>query len=146
MTKNRLAGFYRTMQRYGIHVPDEYVRASAYRDAEGAARITGELLDYPKPPTCILYSDDYAAMGGINEIRERGLRIPDDISVAGYDGINIAQVLEPRLTTLCQDTERIGRLAAEKLIDLIENPKTAVVDKYMVDGVLFRGASVRKLA
>ena len=145
VTKNRMAGFYRTLQRYGIQIPDEYVRQGSYRDAEAAARLTGELLDYPTPPTCILYSDDYAAMGGINEIRERGLRIPDDISVAGYDGINIARILEPKLTTLCQDTERIGRLAADKLIELIENPRTAVVDKYMVEGILYRGGSVKKL-
>ncbi len=80
-------------------------------------------------------------MGGINEIRERGLRIPEDISVAGYDGINIAQVLEPKLTTLCQDTAAIGRIAAERLIELIEHPKTTVIEKYTVDGTLFKGAS-----
>lgn len=97
------------------------------------------------PPTCILYPDDYAAMGGINEIRERGLRIPEDISVAGYDGINIAQVLEPKLTTLCQDTAAIGKIAAERLIELIEHPKTTVIEKYTVDGTLFKGASVKTL-
>ena len=105
----------------------------------------GELLDLKDPPTCILYPDDYAAMGGINEIRERGLRIPEDISVAGYDGINIAQVLEPKLTTLCQDTAAIGRIAAERLIELIEHPKTTVIEKYTVDGTLFKGASVKTL-
>ena len=84
-------------------------------------------------------------MGGINEIRERGLRIPEDISVAGYDGINIAQVLEPKLTTLCQDTAAIGRIAAERLIELIEHPKTTVIEKYTVDGTLFKGASVKTL-
>mgnify|MGYP000196519257 CR=1 FL=1 len=75
------------MQRLGIEEPDEYVKPSFYRDADLAGERTGELLDLKDPPTCILYPDDYAAMGGINEIRERGLRIPEDISVAGYDGI-----------------------------------------------------------
>ena len=128
---------YRTLQRLGIEEPDEYVKPSFYRDADLAGERTGELLDLKDPPTCILYPDDYAALGGINEIRERGLRIPEDISVAGYDGINIAQVLEPRLTTLCQDT------AAERLIELIEHPKTTVIEKYTVDGTLFKGASVK---
>ena len=103
------------------------------------------MLDLPNPPTCILYPDDYAAIGGINEIRERGLRIPEDISIAGYDGITIAKILEPKLTTLCQDTVAIGRIAAEKLIDLIENPKTTMIDKFTVDGTLFKGASVKQL-
>ena len=124
-------------------IPNEYVRPSFYRDADLAGERTGELLDLKDPPTCILYPDDYAALGGINEIRERGLRIPEDISVAGYDGINIAQVLEPRLTTLCQDTAAIGRIAAERLIELIEHPKTTVIEKYTVDGTLFKGASVK---
>ena len=145
VTKNRLGSFYRTLQRLGIEEQDEYVKPSFYRDADLAGERTGELLDLKDPPTCILYPDDYAAMGGINEIRERGLRIPEDISVAGYDGINIAQVLEPKLTTLCQDTAAIGRIAAERLIELIEHPKTTVIEKYTVDGTLFKGASVKTL-
>ena len=143
LTKNRRGSYYSTLQRLGIEEPDEYVRPSFYRDADLAGERTGELLDLKDPPTCILYPDDYAALGGINEIRERGLRIPEDISVAGYDGINIAQVLEPRLTTLCQDTAAIGRIAAERLIELIEHPKTTVIEKYTVDGTLFKGASVK---
>jgi LacI family transcriptional regulator/LacI family purine nucleotide synthesis repressor len=63
----------------------------------------------------------------------------------GFDGIMAARILEPKLTTLCQDTMAIGRIAAEKLIDLIENPKTALIDKFTVDGTLFKGASVKSL-
>ena len=145
VTRMRLSGFYRTLQRLGVEIPDAYVKECPYRDADSAARVTGELLDLPNPPTCILYPDDYAAIGGINEIRERGLRIPEDISIAGYDGITIAKILEPKLTTLCQDTVAIGRIAAEKLIDLIENPKTTLIDRFTVDGTLFKGASVKRL-
>ena len=145
VTRVRLASFHRTLQRMGVDTPDEYIKESPYRDADSAAKATGELLDLPNPPTCILYPDDYAAIGGINEIRERGLRIPEDISIAGYDGITIAKILDPKLTTLCQDTVAIGRIAAEKLIDLIENPKTTLVDRFTVDGTLFKGASVQQL-
>ena len=133
VTRNRLGSFYRTLQKKRIDIPDEYMPVIPYRDAEAAAIATSELLDLKDPP-------------GINEIHERGLRIPDDISIAGYDGLTFARILEPRLTTLCQDTETIGRLAAQKLIDLIENPKTTIIDKFTVDGRLFPGASVRNLA
>lgn len=146
VTRNRLGSFYRTLQKNRIEVPDEYMQVIPYRDAESAAMATSQLLDLPDPPTCILYPDDFSALGGINEIHERGLRIPDDISIAGYDGLTFARILEPRLTTLCQDTEAIGRLAAQKLIDLIENPKTTIIDKFTVNGTLFPGASVRNLA
>ncbi|MDC7288465.1 LacI family transcriptional regulator [Blautia schinkii] len=145
VTRSRLSSFYRTLERLRLEIPDEYILQVPYRDADRAAQATGILLNLPKPPTCILYPDDYAALGGINEIRERGLRIPDDISIAGYDGITVARILEPKLTTLCQDTEAIGRIAAEKLIGLIENPKTTLIDKFTVEGTLFQGASVKEL-
>lgn len=145
VTRNRLGAFYRTLERYGIEPPDEYVRQAPYRDADQAALRTGELLDLPDPPTCILYPDDFAALGGINEIRERGLSIPENISIAGYDGINIARILEPKLTTICQDTAAIGRIAAEKLVELIEHPKTTLIEKITVDGTLFTGSSVKTL-
>ena len=145
VTGTRVASFYRTCQGLGVNVPDEYVRMAPYRDADQAARETAFLLNLPDPPTCILYPDDYSAFGGFNEIREKGLRVPDNISIAGYDGIMAARILEPKLTTICQDTEAIGRIAAERLIDLIENPRTAFVDKFMVDGTLFKGASVGQL-
>jgi LacI family transcriptional regulator/LacI family purine nucleotide synthesis repressor len=46
---------------------------------------------------------------------------------------------------MCQDTEAIGRLAAEKLIELIEYPKAAIIDRFTVDGILFKGGSVRDI-
>ena len=145
VTRARLTSFYRTTQSLGLEIPEEYIRTAPYRDADRAAEETGALLDLPDPPTCILYPDDYAAFGGFNEIRERGLKVPDHVSIAGYDGIMAARILEPKLTTLCQDTVAIGRIAAEKLIDLIENPKTALIDEFTVDGTLFIGASVKSL-
>ena len=109
-----------------------------------AAKATEELLDLPNPPTCIMYPDDYAAVGGMNVIKERGLRIPEDISVAGYDGIELVRMMDPKLTTLCQDTGKIGSTAAHKLINLIEHPKTTLIDKFSIDGVLFKGATVAR--
>ncbi|HJC24144.1 MAG TPA: LacI family transcriptional regulator [Candidatus Eisenbergiella merdavium] len=145
VTRNRLSGFYRTAQRLGLEVPDEYVLESDYRDTEGAAEATQKLLDLKKRPTCILYPDDFAALGGLSRIRENGLAVPQDISVAGYDGIRLARHASPKLTTLYQDTGLIGRYAAEKLIDLIENPKTALRDITVVEGRVLEGQTVRNL-
>lgn len=145
VTRARLTSFFRTTQGLGLDIPEEYIRTAPYRDADAAAEVTGELLNLPDPPTCIFYPDDYAAFGGFNEIRERGLRVPDNVSIVGYDGITATRILEPKLTTMCRDTEAIGRIAAEKLIELIENPRTALVDKFTVNGSLFKGASVRTL-
>ena len=145
VTQSRLSSFYRTLQEYGVTVPDEYVVASPYRDTVAAFETTNQLLDLPDPPTCIFFPDDFAAFGGINAIRQRGLRIPEDVSVVGYDGIEIARRISPILTTIVQDTDRIGSLAASKLIDLINNPKGTLIEQIVVDGKLEKGESVAKI-
>lgn len=146
VTTARLTSFYRTAQEYGIEIPDEYVLEAPYRDTRSAYERTLELLDLPERPTCIMYPDDFAAFGGIRAISERGLRIPEDISIAGYDGLRIGRHVTPRLTTLRQDTERIGRTAADRLVNMIENPKTTLIQHYMVTGVLYEGESVADIS
>lgn len=145
VTQSRLSSFYRTAEELGLTIPDSYILESAYRDTEGAGERTKELLTLKKPPTCILYPDDFSCFGGMNVIREQGLRIPQDISVAGYDGIQAGRHIEPQLTTLHQDTERIGELAGLKLISLIEKPKTTLVEQILVGGEVYEGRTVRKL-
>ncbi len=144
VTRSRLSSFYRTAEELGLDVPEEYVRQAAYRDTAGASEQTRFLLGLPMPPTCILYPDDFACFGGINVIREQGLRVPEDISVAGYDGIRLGRHVSPRLTTLRQDTERLGRCAAQELIGLIEHPKTSVPGIIQIEGSVYKGGSVGK--
>lgn len=145
VTQSRLASFYKTASELGITVPDEYIGVIAYRDASGAYAETERLLALKNKPTCILYPDDFSCFGGINAINEKGLRIPDDISVAGYDGIRIARHIEPQLTTVKQDTKMLGQKAAEKLISLIEHPKTTIAEQIIVAGEVVPGRSVADL-
>lgn len=145
VTRNRLGSFYRTMAANGLAVPDEYIKEAQYRDTVKVRALTHELLSLPVPPTCILYPDDFAALGGVNAIKERGLRIPEDISIAGYDGIRMTSVLDPRMTTISQNCVEIGRTAAEKLINLIENPRTALIEHILIKGQLVEGGSVKYL-
>ena len=145
VTQNRISSFYKTAKELGVEIPDEYIREAAYRDTKEAYKKTLELLDLPNPPTCILYPDDFASFGGINAIQARGLRIPEDISVAGYDGIRIARHIEPKLTTLRQDTQRIGYEAAKNLISLIEEPRSTLIQVIMIGGEVFEGHSVKDL-
>lgn len=145
VTQNRVGGFYKQLGEYGIEVPDEYVISGFYHDPNSTARHTKELLMLKDRPTCIIFPDDFACIGGINTIKEMGFRIPDDISVVGYDGILLSQVLEPKITTLKQDTKAMGRSAAEKLIALIENPKATIIERIVVEGTVLTGNSVLKI-
>lgn len=143
VTENRLTGFYRACEELGLEIPPEYIRECAYHDPDRCGRATRELLELPERPTCILFPDDYSYIGGLNVLNEAGLRIPEDISVAGYDGIHLAKVL--RLTTYSQDTKALGTTAAAQLIRLIEHPKTTLIDRTLIPGALLEGTSVKQL-
>lgn len=145
VTDSRIKSFYKTANEIGLEVDEDYIIEGMYRDTQNAEKLTARLLDMKERPTCIIYPDDLCAMGGRNVIRARGLRIPQDISIAGYDGINIAQQIEPQLTTIYQDTRMIGRVAAENLINQIERPKSSLIEHVIVEGNLIRGRSVGKV-
>ncbi len=143
VTRNRLVGFYRACEELGLEIPEEYIRECVYHDPDRCAQATRELLELPERPTCIIFPDDFSYIGGMNVLLEHGLRIPEDISVAGYDGIHLAKVMH--LTTYSQNAEQLGSTAAERLISLIEHPKTTLIDRIMVPGNLLEGRTIRDI-
>lgn len=145
VTQARLSSFYKTIEELGLEPQEEYIKEAYYRDTEMTAQVTNELLDLKNPPTCIMFPDDFASIGGINAIKSRGLSIPKDISVVGYDGISVTKYIDPLITTINQNTPQMGRTAAEKLIDLIEKPKTTLIEVIIIPGELAIGASVKTL-
>ncbi|NLZ83541.1 MAG: LacI family transcriptional regulator [Clostridiales bacterium] len=145
VTHNRVASFYKAMEQLNLDIPKDYVIEGIYHNPEDTAEKTRMLLNLKDRPTCILFPDDFAAIGGINVIKEYGLRIPEDISAAGYDGILLSQILDPKLTTLRQDTKSMGRYAAEKLIEAINNPKEAIIKRVVVPGNVMNGNSIMNI-
>ena len=121
VSKTRLRVFKEALANNGIEVRSAYIRESRFRDIRDVTRKTEELLNLPDPPTCILFPDDYAAIGGINVIHNRGLEVPKDISYCGYDGISLVGLWDPQLATVVQDTETMGVTAARELIRLMRN-------------------------
>ena len=81
------------------------------------------LLDQPDPPTAIFASNDVMAMGVMDAVRNRNLRIPEDISILGFDDIPQASHIHPALTTINQPLEKMGRVAAQMLVDLLHHPE-----------------------
>jgi DNA-binding LacI/PurR family transcriptional regulator len=125
VTRTRISQFNNTMAYHDLPVPQAYIKQGLY-DAIGLTRkLVLELLRLPERPTCILLPDDVAYLGAQEAAWEMNLRIPEDISFCGYDGIPLTQAMSPRLTTIRQSSEDIGRTAARRLIELIEAPETA---------------------
>ena len=145
VTEQRVTSFCKTLRDLGVEVPPEYLVLSAYHDIRATKAAVQHLLELPNRPTCIVMPDDYAALGGIEAIESAGLRIPEDISIAGYDGLQLSQTLKPQLTTLQQNTQQMGREAARRLIEQIENPLTTITESLTVEGKLLEGKSVQQI-
>ncbi|KGP92288.1 LacI family transcriptional regulator [Pontibacillus chungwhensis BH030062] len=118
--EQRKKGFYQAMKALNLEVPDEYVVNGDYFSIEGGARAMKSLLELEKRPTAVYAAGDSLAMGAINAINEQGLRVPEDLSVVGYDDIELAQYIHPALTTIRQQTDLIGQESAKLLLKQID--------------------------
>jgi DNA-binding LacI/PurR family transcriptional regulator len=143
VSRERLAGFYKACAELGIRVPVEYVREGHFHDPAGCTAFIRELLQMDEKPTCVLCPDDYSCLGALWLLESQGLRVPADISLVGYDGIRMSQMMTPRLTTYCQDTVQIAKEVFALIIDAIENPETHIPKQITVSGMLMEGETVR---
>lgn len=145
VTKKRMVGFYRALGEESITVPDSYIVSARYHDPEMAGEATRALMNLKDRPTAIMYPDDYAYMGGLMELERMGMSVPRDVSCVGYDGISLSGIMHPRLTTYFQDTDKLGRLSVDKLVESIERPKTCAPETINVEGRLIEGHSVGQI-
>jgi DNA-binding LacI/PurR family transcriptional regulator len=116
----RLAGYREALDEAGL-TPDPALIANAdnFHRADGA-RAMARLLDRPDPPDAVFAFNDLLALGAIRTLLERGLRVPQDVAVAGFDDIEDGRFSTPTLTTISPDTERIAQLAVDLLAERLE--------------------------
>lgn len=119
---DRLDGYRSALRTY--HIPDapELIYEGNFFQPDGYAGAQA-MLDLPEPPTAIFASNDVMAMGVMDAVRNRGLRVPDDVSIVGFDDIPQASLVRPALTTINQPLEKMGRVATQKLLDLLKHPE-----------------------
>ncbi|BCJ41120.1 LacI family transcriptional regulator [Actinoplanes ianthinogenes] len=115
----RLAGHTSALADVGV-LPDPALVRSAEPTVEFGHRAAAELLGLPDPPTALVGFNDKAAVGALAAAAERGLRVPADLSVTGFDDIDLAQATSPRLTTVRQPLLEMGRMAVGLLVRLLE--------------------------
>ncbi len=115
---DRLRGYRDALRERGLGFRDEYV---AYGDfyVESGGHAMARLLDLDEPPTAVVCASDLMALGAIRAVAERGLSVPRDVSIVGFDDIQLAGHVQPPLTTLRQDKARLGAEAGRALTRLI---------------------------
>ena len=119
----RFAGYCQALSRRGIRYAYQLVR-QGYFDFDSGKAAAAELLDLPQAPTAIIASNDDMAAGVLLEARQRGLSIPDDLSVVGFDDTPLATRLWPPLTTVRQPIKEVAETAARLLMDRLNGKAT----------------------
>jgi LacI family transcriptional regulator len=118
-SRARIDGYRSALEREGVEFDRALVRHGDFHH-DGGFRSGGELLDAPGRPTAIFAGNDQQALGVYEAARQRGLRIPQDLSVVGFDDLPVARWVSPPLTTVRQPLAEMGRAAAGMLGDLVD--------------------------
>ncbi|HEX6385334.1 MAG TPA: LacI family DNA-binding transcriptional regulator [Anaerolineae bacterium] len=119
VTEERLLGYRDALDAAGIAFDETLVRYGEYTPESGFSRMNS-LLDEARPwPTAVFVASDVVAFGAMAAIQQRGLKIPDDIALVGYDDVPLARFVNPPLTTVRLPASEQGRRAGELLLDLV---------------------------
>ncbi len=121
-SEERHAGYKQALAEAGIPYRAEYRRLAPY-GYESARQLIPSLLELPDPPTAIFAMSDMQAMGCLNALREAGLRVPEDISIIGYDDLEISEHIG--LSTVRQHLEATGNAAMSYLLDIMQGKQAA---------------------
>ena len=136
----RLAGHASALAEAGLLHPPELTRASEPTVRFGY-RAAGELLDLPQPPTALACFNDKTAVGALAAAAERGLRVPGDLSVTGFDDIDLAQATSPMLTTVRQPLAEMGRMAVSLLVRLLNGHQVDALHVELATDLIVRGST-----
>ncbi|WP_050602531.1 LacI family DNA-binding transcriptional regulator [Ruegeria sp. 6PALISEP08] len=115
----RITGIKDAMAENGLAPDDLFVVETTY-EIENGAEAFRDLMSYAPAPTAVLCGNDVLAVGAIRQAQEMGLRVPDDVSITGFDDIELARIVSPALTTVHVPHREMGQKAALELIHMIE--------------------------
>jgi DNA-binding LacI/PurR family transcriptional regulator len=116
----RREGYERALKAHGLEVLPHLIRTGSPKEPTGY-RLTGELLDLDERPAALFTGNNLLTVGALRAIHERGLQIPDDIALAGFDELDWMSLVKPGLTVVAQPTYEVGRTATELLLKRIED-------------------------
>ncbi len=139
VTLGRLSGYRTALESAGLSFNPAYVRESNFSMEQGYFQAKA-MLSLANPPTAIIAACDAQAIGIYRAIYERGYRVPEDISVIGFDDIPTSQWMAPPLTTIRQPLRHIGQVATERLFQLIEGKPLETPRVELISPLLIRAS------
>ncbi len=141
----RVEGYYATFKEFGLSHNPDWILNGDFRLQSGHACMS-QLLDMRERPTAVFVCNDMMAIGALNAVYNRGLRIPEDISLVGFDNIALASSVNPALTTIAQPIQQIASTVYDKLFSRIQDTDTeSPTERVILDPELIIRATTRAL-
>ncbi len=133
-----------TMKKLGLELRPEYQVSGEYFSKENGYNAMMKILELEDPPTALFCASDMLAIGAMQAIRQAGKSVPEDFSIIGYDGVDIGQLISPRLTTIRQDSVKMGKIAGSQILQMINDKhKRRITESITVDTYLINGETTR---
>ena len=117
----RVTGYRKALEQHNLKINEEYILRGDFQYQSGCQRMD-QLLEIEVPPTAVFACNDLMATGALCAAVEKGYRVPDDISIVGYDDVELASYTSPPLTTIRQPKYEMGVLAVRMLLENINEP------------------------
>jgi LacI family transcriptional regulator len=130
----RLDAFLGAAKEQGVPIAEDYIRIGNFRRQSGSEAMR-ELLELDSPPTVVFAANNLMTLGALQVIRKKGLKIPDDISLASFDDVTWFELLDPPVTAITQPTEELGATAAQMLLEMVEEgrqPESCAIEAKLV--------------
>ncbi len=138
--KERYAGYQRALSDQRLPVSSDWVRIADAKQVGGYAS-TRDLLERQPDMTALFVANNLMTLGALQAIRERGWKIPDDISIVGFDDMPWANLLQPPLTAIAQPTYELGRRAAELLLTRLQERARPATQERLATRLVVRGST-----
>ncbi|HEU23661.1 MAG: LacI family transcriptional regulator [Mesoaciditoga sp.] len=140
----RLNGFKEAMKNFGLEYRQEWVKSGFFTE-ENSYKKSIEILQKSRRPTAMIAMNNFTTLGLMRAIKDLKLRVPDDISIVGFDDAEWMKVSSPSITTVVQPADTIGMTAATLLLDAIENENIHKVQHVVLKAKLIERESVKNL-
>lgn len=142
--ENQLTGYKETFQKHELNNPEEYISINnvTYIDAKNIAI---RMLQLPNPPTAIFATTEPLAIGAMQGVRRFGYRIPEDVSIIGFDNSILSIMCYPQLSTVSQPISTVGEKVVELLIDEINNPTKTKQHIVMTTELIIRDSTLNRI-
>ncbi|WPX08311.1 LacI family DNA-binding transcriptional regulator [Anaerocellum danielii] len=143
--QERLNGYLKAHNDYGITVYKDYIKFGEYHNMESGYKSMIELLNNPEPPSAVFVTNYEMTLGAIIAINEKDIKVPDELSIIGFDNLEMAKIVKPSLSLVVQPMEEIGETVANLLLRRLKGEKNDFPLRKKLDAQVLIRSSIKNI-